>query len=462
MKRGIQTLATTRDLTKGNIRTSLVRLALPLIATNFIQTAYNLVDMFWIGKLGSKAVIAIGTASFFINMAFALSALVITGASIRISQNFGSKQYDQVKHYITNGFFLAFIIAIIYSIGVILWRYPLISFFKLGDPVIENMAAKYLVIAMIGNVLLFANTLFANILNSLGNSKLSFRINSVGFMVNFALDPLLIFGVAGQLQLGIEGAAYATLIGRMVVFTLSIIKAKQLMGKRKENIKLDGSVMKDMTGLGLPYTIQRVTFIAIGIIMARIISNWGPAGIGVQKIGLQIESISFMTIGGLNGAVIAFMGQNYGANNMERIRKGYKVALRLSVIFGLITSTLFLLFPDAIFRIFVTDPLIVNMGVDYLRIIGLSQAFMCAEIMTKASFNGLGKTFRPAVVGLVFTALRIPLALYLASYIGLAVNGIWWSISMTSMIKGVLLVYLFFRYLHGQKCVVHAESRKLE
>ncbi len=158
-----------------------------------------------------------------------------------------------------------------------------------------------------------------------------------------------------------------------------------------------------------------------------------------------------MTIGGLNGAVIAFMGQNYGANNMERIREGYRASLSLSIVFGLMTSTLFIVFPYYIFfRIFVTDPLIVNMGVNYLRIIGLSQAFMCAEIMTKASFNGVGKTFIPAVVGLVFTLLRIPLALFLASYIGLAVNGIWWSISITSMIKGILLVALFIIYLHRQ------------
>lgn len=443
-------MSTTNDLTQGNIRSSLVRLALPLIATNFIQTAYNLVDMFWIGKLGSDAVIAIGTASFFINMAFALSALIITGASIRISQSFGSKQYDQVKHYISNGFFLAFIIAIVYSIAVVIWRYPLIGFFKLGDPFIENMAAKYLVISMVGNVLLFANTLFASILNSLGNSKLSFRINRVGFIVNFALDPLLIFGIAGVLRLGIVGAAYATLVGRIIVFVLSIIKAKQLIGKQTEAVKLDLSVMKDIMKLGLPYTIQRVSFICIGMVMARIIAGFGPTGIGVQKIGLQIESISYMTIGGLNGAVIAFMGQNYGANNMERIREGYRASLSLSILFGLMTSTLFIVFPYYIFRIFVTDPLIVNMGVNYLRIIGLSQAFMCAEIMTKASFNGVGKTFIPAAVGFIFTLLRIPLALFLASYIGLAVNGIWWSISITSMIKGVLLVSLFIIYLHRQ------------
>lgn len=444
-------MAITQDLTQGNIRSNLVRLALPLIATNFIQTAYNLVDMFWIGKLGKEAVIAIGTASFFINMSFALSTLVITGSSIRISQKYGSKQHEAVKQYISNGFLLSFIIAIIYSLAVIVLRYPLINFFKLGDPLIEDMARQYLLISMIGNVLVFVNTLFASILNSLGNSKLSFRINSVGFIVNLALDPLLIFGINGVLGMGIVGAAWATLVGRVVVCILSIIKAKSLVGKTKHRIGIKTSVMKDISLLGLPYTVQRVVFILIGMIMARIIADYGSVGIGVQKIGLQIESLSYMTIGGLNGAVIAFIGQNYGAKDMSRIRRGYRASLGLSVIFGLLTSAIFIIFPGHIFRIFVNDPQTIRMGVNYLRIIGLSQAFMCAEIMTKASFNGVGKTYIPAIVSLVFTGLRIPLAIILASYVGLAMNGIWWSISLTSMIKGILLVALFIVYLHRKR-----------
>lgn len=134
-------------------------------------------------------------------------------------------------------FFLAFIIAIVYSIAVIIWRYPLIGFFKLGDPVIENMAAKYLVIAMVGNVLLFANTLFASILNSLGNSKLSFRINRVGFIVNFALDPLLIFGIAGVLRLGIVGAAYATLVVELLFFLhCRLLKQNSLLVNRQKGL----------------------------------------------------------------------------------------------------------------------------------------------------------------------------------------------------------------------------------
>lgn len=431
------------DLTKGNIMSSLIKLAIPLIATNFIQTAYSLIDMIWIGKLGSNAVAAVGTASFFINMAFAIFALVVTGTGVRISQSFGAKDYERTKKIIVNGFFMAFILSMIYSFVIIIFRFRIISFFDFKDKGIIEMASNYLLISMFGVLFMYFNSLFSSIYNSLGNSKFSFKVNSIGFVVNVILDPILIFGVSNFTGFGVTGAAVASIVSRFIVLGVFLLNYKKMFKNFALKLGFDFKLAIDSVKLGAPYALQRVAFIGIAIAVAKIISIWGPTGIAVQKIGVQIESISYMTIAGLHGAVSAFIGQNYGANNITRIKEGYKKALSMSFVYGLFTTFILIVFSKGIFSVFIKDNEAIEMGVNYLKIIGLSQVFMCIEIVSMGSFNGIGKTYIPATVSLIFTGLRIPLALFLSSFDGLGINGVWWTISISSIIKGIVLVTLF-------------------
>lgn len=436
-----------KDLTKGNIIRGLFGLAMPIIATNFIQIAYSMIDMIWVGKLGSNAVAAVGTASFFINLALALFALVVTGSGINIAQSMGAKKEEDVKIYINNGFIMSFILAMIYSGIVIIFRKNIIGFFDLGNYDVEKMAMQYLIISAIGILFMYFNALFVSIFNSLGNSKMPFKINTIGFILNVILDPILIFGWLGLPRLGVLGAALASLIARILVSILFYIMSRKYIRILRGGIKIDIKKAFKVLKLGAPFTVQRVTFTAIGIVMAKIISEWGATAIAVQKVGLQIESISYMTIGGLHGAMTAFVGQNYGSKDYNRIKEGYKSAVFITVCFGLITTTIFTLFPYEIFSIFLKDPVSIEMGIYYVRIIGFSQVFMCMEIVTNASFSGVGKTQIPSFISIIFTSLRIPLAIFL-SRTALGLNGVWWSISITSMIKGTLLVSWFVIYLN--------------
>ncbi|WP_228100951.1 MATE family efflux transporter [Paenibacillus donghaensis] len=210
----------TTDLTQGKIMPTLMKLTLPIIATNFISTTYGLVDMMWVGRLGSGPVAAIGTASFFINLAVALSTMITIGTGIKVSHCMGAGEDDKAKTNIKNGFFMSVLLGFLYMAFVFLTKDQLIGFFDLGSDEVERMAKQFLFISILGTVFSVVNTLFATILNAMENSKLPFHIFTVGLFLNIILDPFLIFGVGRFEGLGVVGAAIATLTANLLVTVL--------------------------------------------------------------------------------------------------------------------------------------------------------------------------------------------------------------------------------------------------
>jgi len=180
--------------------------------------------------------------------------------------------------------------------------------------------------------------------------------------------------------------------------------------------------------------------------VARVIATWGPVPIAVQRIGTQIESLSWMTSEGFATATSAFVGQNYGAKNYERVKKTYFRAIGVMTVIGLFVTFLLLLFPKEIFSIFIQEPEALAEGITYLKILSISQVFMCVEITSSGAFNGLSKTGYPAAISIGFNLLRIPGAIILSSAALLGLSGIWWTISLTSVMKGIAAV-LGFLYL---------------
>lgn len=429
-------------LTEGSITKQLIQLTIPIIATNLIQTTYQMVDMIWVGKLGSEAVTAVGTASFYINFSMALLTLISIGTGVKIAHSLGASKEEDANQFLKNGFVLATILAIIYFIIVMVSRDWLIGIFGLNNNTIELMSKDYLLFSIVGTFFSYYNGLFIISLTSRGNSKLAFQISSVGFIVNILLDPLLIFGIGEWNGFGVIGAALATVISNGLVTALFFRKTRLDLLLRKR-FSFDRKKSLLVLKMGLPITVQRVTFILISIILAIIIARFGSEGIAVQRIGLQIESISFMTIGGLQGAIAAFIGQNYAAQKWERLSKGYNRALLMTIGFGLIITAIFLLFPQHLFRLFIQEEAIIEAGVLYMRIVGISQVFMCMELLTVGAFNGIGKTYIPPIFSITFTGLRIPLAILLSSSDFFGLNGVWLSISLTSIIKGIILVYWY-------------------
>ncbi|EES92345.1 MATE family efflux transporter [Clostridium botulinum] len=438
------------QLTEGKIFPVLIKLAIPIMGTSFVQMAYNMTDMIYIGRMGSSAVAAVGTAGFFTWFAMGLILISRTGAEIGVSQSIGREDIRSAKKYAKNTIILNILLALIYGSFLIIFRRQLIGFFNLGNENVIDMAINYLVIIAIGINFYFINPVFTGIYNGSGDSKTPFRFNVVGLASNMILDPVLIFGIGPFPALGVRGAAIATVFSQIVVSVLFILSVRKSILIRGFSFKdFDFEYMKNIFKFGFPVAMQNALFCVFSMIIARIISVWGNVAIAVQKVGSQIESISWMTAGGFQTAISTFVGQNYGAKKWDRIIDGYKAAVIIVGTIGVFATCLLIFGAEPIFSFFIPERSTIPYGVDYLRILGISQFFMCMEIATAGAFNGMGKTVPPAIVGIVFTGLRIPAALMVSKYLGL--NGVWWCISISSIIKGIILTSCFLIYLTIRK-----------
>lgn len=249
----------TSNLTQGNIYQKLFKLALPIMGTSFVQMAYNLIDMIWVGKLGSSAVAAVGTAGFFTWLAMAFIIVPKIAAEVGVAQAIGKEDMDEGRLYIRHSIQLVILLALFYALGLMLFRQNLISFFKLGDAKIENDTSLYLLIVAVGFIFYFINPVFSAIFNGSGDSKTPFLVNSVGLIINIVLDPVLILGLGPVPRLEVGGAALATIISQAVVTIIFIYKSryhKELFGGIKLLKPLDMIYTTKIIKLGLPVALQ--------------------------------------------------------------------------------------------------------------------------------------------------------------------------------------------------------------
>lgn len=435
------------NLLEGPIAGSLAKLALPIMGTSLIQMAYNLTDMIWIGRISSNAVAAVGAAGMYMWLSSGFSTLARMGGQVLMGQSLGAGKEEEAVSYARAALQMGIVFGLLYGLISIVANGPLIGFFNLNSAQVVMDARWYLVITCGGIVFNFMNQILTGLMTAVGNSVITFRSTTIGLVINLVLDPVLIFGIGPCPKLGVAGAAIATVFAQVIVLFVYVMTIRHdpvIFGRLKLLSSTKFRYFKEITAIGLPVAVQSLLFTGISMLIARLIAGWGDAAVAVQKVGSQIESISWMTAEGFGSAVNAFTAQNYGAGKNDRVKKGYVTALGIMLVWGVFTTFVLIAFPEVLFKIFITEKDVIPMGVDYLRILGVSQLFMCTEMASAGAFQGIGRTMPPSLTSAVLTSIRIPLAAVLGTT-ALQLNGIWWSISISSILKGTILpLWLLF------------------
>ena len=432
------------DLLNGNIARALFWLSLPIMGTQFITMAYNLFDTMWVGQLGNQAVTAVGVAGSFMWVGSGIAMIPQIGGQVMTGQSIGEGNLPKARRFAREAIQLVLLFMLIYSLLCIVFRHQLIAFFRLHDPDTAAFAASYLSIVSLGTIVMGFNIVMEGVLTAAGDSKTPFKYNASGAILNIILDPLLIFGPGPFPELGVNGAGIATVFSELVVavmFARFIRADDYLFGDFRLFDGFERQEAARIIKLGAPPAIFNIGYAFISMVISRIIVTFGDAAVAIQRIGGQIESVTWMTADGFSFSMNAFTAQNYGAENYDRVRKGFTTGTGMVTVYGLAVTALLVLGAAPIFGIFIHEPDVIAGGANYLRIVGLSQLFMSYELSTSGAFNGLGQTKMPAAIGLILTVARIPMCYLLMPMLG--INGVWWAIAISSILKGTLLNILY-------------------
>lgn len=446
-----------KDLTQGDLRSHLYKLALPIMGTSFIQIAYSFTDMIWLGQLSSKALASVGAAAIFAWIAASVSMINKTGSEVTISQSVGAGQLEEARRYASHNVLMSLII----SLGMLLLyaaiAVPMIDLYELSSDV-RSDALSYLYISLLGFPEIYLTAALTGMYNAIGDSRTPFRISCVGLVGNMLLDPLFIH-VFGW---GVAGAALATVTSQALVFVLFLrrVRRDKLFGGFAFFAPLRWSYAKRILQIGVPVASLQVLFAFVSIYMGRMVSTLGGhIGVATMTTGAQIESLSWNTAGGVTTALTTLVGQNYAAGRLTRVYEAFRRALTFTLAVGIGSTLLFVTLGEQLFSIIVPERAAYEAGGVYLSIVGLSQAFMMLEITAEGLFYGLGRTYVPAIVSIGGTYLRIPMVLLFASW-GWGIEAVWWAISISSMLKGLVMLgfYLHQRRQHIRLAETQAEG----
>lgn len=434
------------NLTKGPIMKTLIKLAVPIMASSFLGTLYSITDMAWIGMLGSRAVAGIGVGGMFTWLSQGVASMARMGGQVQVAQSLGRGDREKACGYAQAAVQLAVLSGIVYAALILGFTHQMIGFFHLTDPEANAAALSYTRIACGLIIFSFLTLTLTGIYTAQGDSKTPFVANLIGLAINMILDPVLILGVGPLPRLGVTGAAIATVTAQAIVMSVMLLG---LTVQKKENVlkgvrllaKTPVLYLKGICRIGIPTAIQGMVYCLISMLLTRMVSAYGAEAVATQRVGGQIESISWNTADGFSAAINSFVAQNYGAGKNDRVKKGYLISWCTVGVWGVLISALMMGFPGILAGIFFYEPKAIETAVGYLVIVGLGEAFMCVELTTGGALSGLGKTHLCSMITIIFTGMRIPLALILSSLMGL--NGIWWALTITSVIKGILFTVTF-------------------
>ncbi len=436
------------DLTQGGILKKLLLVAVPIMGTQLMQMAYNLTDMFWLGRTANSvtAVASSGLAGMFLWFGASLMMMGRMGSEIGTSQNLGRGDVETAQGYAQNSTRIALILGVLYGAILLAFAGPLISLLRVNDPVVFGSASTYLRIVAFGIPLTYLSAAITGAFNGAGNSRLSFLANAVGLVVNMILDPLMIL-VFGW---GVTGAAIATVTAQGVVLFLFVWLAKRHPERPFVRFSILGRInwekAREITRWSLPIAVESAAFTALAMVVTAMVSaSYGETAVAVQRVGSQIESLSWLVGGGFASAVTAFVGQNYGARKWQRIRQGYRISLLVLLAWELLVTGILVLGGRFLFSLFLREPVeIVGMGVTYLRILAISQLFMALEGACAGVFRGIGETLPPSVCSIASNLLRPLLCWSFMQWMGL--NGIWIGITVSAALRGTSMFVWYTLY----------------
>jgi len=455
-----------KDLIQGNIFHNLIKFSLPLLLGNVFQVAYNTADSIWVGKyIGTDALGAVTVSFPIIFILISLILGITMATTVLVSQYAGANNKEMVNKTINNSFLLLGIGAVIVTIIGIIYSEKLLILLGTDDAILKH-ATDYLNIFFFGLIFMFGYNLISSILRGLGDSFTPLIFLVISSVLNIILDPLFILGVGPLPEMGISGAAIATLISQAVSFFLSLIylkKYNKMIRIRWKEFKFDREITKKTLHIGLPTGVQQ-TVVSLGILaMTYIINLFSNETVAAFGAASRIDQFATMPAMSIGIAASAFTGQCIGAGKVEKVKEIYKYASIMTLVLTGLMSLFIVSFPGLLLTMFTDDQEVIKIGSNYLRIVGFSYLPFALMFITNGILRGAGDTI-PTLFFSIFSLaiIRVPLAYYLSTVQKLGSNGIWIAIAISFTFSLVLSQTYYYTGIWKKKKMVQQFTLQTE
>ncbi|MBN2119474.1 MAG: MATE family efflux transporter [Candidatus Omnitrophica bacterium] len=427
------------NLTVEPVGRKLTLLTIPMLFGMFSMVTFNIVDTFFVGRLGTKELAAMG---FTFPVVFLIGVIALglgTATSSVISRAIGQGDHKEVKRLTTDSLSLACLIVFLCALAGLATMTPVFKLLGASSEIIP-LIKNYMTIWYVGVVFLIVPMVGNNAIRASGDTLSPGIIMTLASVINAVLDPLLIFGLAGFPRLELKGAALATVIARAMTLVISLLilsRKKKMLDFCLPPIQTLLDSWKKILYIGMPTALSNILFpLAMGAI-TRLVSQFGPAAVAAVGAAIRIETFTLMIIMALSSAVIPFVGQNWGAKEFERVKLAQQYTSRFSLWWGIISVLIFIIAAVPIGRLFSKDAEVISYIIRYLWIVPLGHGLRGIAMLTGSVFNAINKPLHSALLNLVRTfILYVPFA-YLGAHL-LGLNGIFIGITLANIITGAV------------------------
>lgn len=433
-----------RDKITGQpIGKALISLAVPAVLSTFFTLIFEVIDMFWIGKLGPASIAALSAASFFVWMLRGLGLVAATGAIALVSRRAGEKDEQGLLNTISNSIGSSFVFSILMMAVFLPITTGVFHWIRL-ESTVAGFSEEYSLVFLSGLVFVYLMMTFEFIIRGTGNTRIPMIITGISLFLNALLDPVFIF----KLEMGLKGAAYATILSQALgALLMGAVLFKRIPELKPVSsfggIKTFGRQFYNIIKIGAPVGVGDAGFSLIYLLLSGLISVFGKEPLAAIGIAHRLEALPFFICLGFSMAVAPMVGQYLGAGKPGHAKKTVYLSLKITCTILFVISVLYFFFPHFLFRLFTDDPAIIRHGVNYLRLVVPLEIFLAFEVVLGGAFSGAGDTRPPFLIILPVTALRIPLAYLFAVIFQLQTTGIWLTIGFTTFLKGILMLYVF-------------------
>lgn len=430
----------------------LVTMSLPMVISMLVQALYNVVDSIFVAKINENALTAVSLAFPIQTLMIAVAGGTCVGINAVLSRSLGEKDYEKVNKSACNGIIL---MIFGYIIFLVVGLFATAPFYRsqTDDMEIVQYGIDYLSVVCCCSFGIFAQFTFEKILQATGKTFYTMITQGAGAIINIILDPVLIFGLAGMPQMGVRGAAVATVIGQIVAgilaFYFNFTKNEEVKISRS-GMKIDGAIIKQIYMIGIPSMIMQ----AIGSVMTygmnRILISFTSTATAVFGVYYKLQSFVFMPIFGMNNGLVPILSYNYGAGKRERFMQAMKLGIMYAVAAMMIGLAVFQLIPATLLELFEASETMIEIGVPALRIISVSYLLAGFCIICGTVFQALGCAVYSMIVSIARQLVVLLPAAYLLSLTG-NLNYVWWAFPIAELMS--LCVTIVFLFIVNRKII---------